>query len=255
VSDYSYFTGREIMTEITPWLEQPIGSDGTRNVRAEVARLSSSGFVTITKSYGKLKELLVARAQPDEGVSTRDLDAEHDRLGRGIFKHLHSLELLSTDEARREDLRKLRDTLFPQGASIMSRSFVEEAGAAELRAVAVTPAVRAQLAAIAVGTRTLADVFDDFQSVARALGAAVSEGAADAAAARATATDVSKAKSRLIRAIRGLFEQLALDDVPEERIALLSGPLDVAADNARRRSLERAARRAPVAPAGGAPAA
>lgn len=60
------------------------------------------------------------------------LDAEHDRLARGIFDTLSGLISLTEDTERASLLLRARDELFPKGLSIVNRTFLDEAGEAQL---------------------------------------------------------------------------------------------------------------------------
>lgn len=60
------------------------------------------------------------------------LDAEHDRRARGIHEVITGLIDLSEDADEASRLTELRDQLFPSGRSIVNRSYLDQAGEAEL---------------------------------------------------------------------------------------------------------------------------
>lgn len=98
-------------------------------------------------------------------------DVHHDRKVRGIVTLLTALAELSDEEAARTSLLALRDGLFPQGTTLVQRTYEEEIGVAEQLAATLSPAQRAALEAIPAlpAYANLAVALDAYLSAARSL--------------------------------------------------------------------------------------
>jgi hypothetical protein len=102
------------------------------------------------------------------------LDPRHDDIVRGGYGLLTSAAFLLGGEEGAE-LLKLRDLLFPDGLSLILKTYRGEAGTAAQLEKRLTPEVRAQLASISVGAKgqkkTLEHFVDELLAVGAKLGA------------------------------------------------------------------------------------
>lgn len=98
------------------------------------------------------------------------LDLVHDNMARGLHGALEALIVTTTDPALVARYRRLRDLLFPEGLSIVSRSYTYEAGAITALEARMTEADLAELASIQVGPQTLADWYRAWVAAGTELG-------------------------------------------------------------------------------------
>jgi hypothetical protein len=100
----------------------------------------------------------------------QSLDLTHDNMARAIHAVLEALLMATRDAAARELYLRLRDLLFPEGLSIVSRTYAYQAGAAQALSARVSEADLADLAAIPVGAETLADWYRAWITAGKQLG-------------------------------------------------------------------------------------
>lgn len=167
---------------------------------------------------------LIAAQPPNDGIIAELtrllglLDAEHDDLARALDGRLTS-ELISamTDEIRAR-LTRTRGALFPKGLTVVSLSYAAQAGAAKLRAPRITADIRKTLAKMKTyDGRTLEQLYDRFQAVAKEIGAA-DKRRADLGEEGAVIARAGEARNRWIRTINALAAVLAAAEVDERPI-------------------------------------
>lgn len=137
-------------------------------------------LVEIEKVHNRLAEQSERRRQLEATLQRlTDLvtryDAVHDNLARAIHGALEAIALGTQNPERAAACRRLQSILLPEGLSIVSRSYIYEAGAIEALLRRVTDEVKAELAAIPVGGDTLADWFHAWVAAGQALGRHVQE--------------------------------------------------------------------------------
>jgi hypothetical protein len=111
-------------------------------------------------------ENLLAEVQKEEAA----VDKRHDELARGVFDTLGGFAVLETDSARRKALFDLRDTLFPQGLSVVQRSYREEAGQGTMLEARLKPEHRTQLRELPTPRGSLLDAVTEWLATAKQLG-------------------------------------------------------------------------------------
>jgi hypothetical protein len=111
------------------------------------------------------------KARPMVPTTTR-LDAQHDRLARGVHGLCGALAMLTEDPAESEAFLTLQRQLMPQGLSITRGTYLEEAGQAELVNERLSPASNALLESTQVRGRSLREYVDSWRTTAKALGTA-----------------------------------------------------------------------------------
>lgn len=148
-------------------------------------------------------------------------DARHDRKARGIFMVLSGMAELAEEEGAAAQLVSLRDLLFPKGTSIVTRSYIEEAGEAKLVLSRLTEEAHRTLESLpSLGKRTLADEVDAWIGAGERLGKleqkrASAEAAMAATPASLTPAMVSRARALWMRVVTALVNNLSLDDEPQ----------------------------------------
>lgn len=101
------------------------------------------------------------------------LDVTHDEDIRGIDERFLSEIRFTTDEALRRRLERARSTVLPTGIGIVQRTYEAQAGEGKLRAtrIAKAPDVLALMTELPIhGGQTLADKYEELQSVAAQIG-------------------------------------------------------------------------------------
>lgn len=93
----------------------------------DIASAHANILVFQTKAKREADEIPKLRAR------TSALDAHHDRLARGINYILLGLVELQNDLGKAEEFIKLRSELFPHGLEIVQRSYLAQAGDADMR--------------------------------------------------------------------------------------------------------------------------
>lgn len=98
------------------------------------------------------------------------LDAEHDRLARGIHQTITGMAELTFDNEQSAALLQLRDELFPSGRSIINRSYLDQAGEASLMESRLSLPSRHLLAHVPVLSSHLGEYVHAWKEVAIELG-------------------------------------------------------------------------------------
>jgi hypothetical protein len=167
------------------------------------------------------------------------LDLVHDNMARAIHGVLEALLAATPEPVAAERYARLRDLLFPEGLSIVTRSYSYEAGAITALGARVTAEDMDQMSAIQVGAQTLADWYRTWVDAGQKLGRHVHERAALLASASrggsaSADTDTRAARREWIGVVQmlvGAFDLMKL--APEVREQILA-PLDASIDRALR---------------------
>jgi hypothetical protein len=178
--------------------------------------------------------IFALRAKEPSGLGTlrereNETDARHDALVHVIFD---SLTMLSTVSPQAQELRSLRDKLFPEGLSHTKKSYRGEVGHAALVASQMDDATRAKLKAVALHEGTLLDYYDRWQAAAKQLD--------DLEEERATLTKTSPSVAFELRAARNAWVRMTRVLLTNAEVA----GIDAATDDllfSTLRSAERAA--------------
>ena len=181
-----------------------------------------------------------------------EVDAEHDRVLRGIHAVLGAFAELGDDDEAAAYLA-LRDQLFPAGLSMITRSYVDEGAEAELVAGRLAKSDHALLAKLPIPGGKLKDAFDRWVSAAKRLKSIEAKRhkveASAATADTVRGNDVVRARMAWVRAVRAVEVNLELESKaePNTRVALL-GPLELAARKSARRAAGKSATAEDTAP-------
>jgi hypothetical protein len=136
---------------------------------AEVERVHAR----LTGQTERRRQLALALARFSEVMSA--LDLTHDNLARAIHGALEALIMAARNADTREIYLRLRDLLFPEGLTIVSRTYAYQAGAIAALAARVSEADVAQLTAIPIGPETLGDWYRAWITAGKQLGEHVHE--------------------------------------------------------------------------------
>ena len=173
------------------------------------------------------------------------LDARHDRLARGIDTVLEgNTLLLNADDQTAAALANLRDRLFPNGMSIVNRTYLEEAGEVELARERLDTEDRALLVQVPTMNENLQEMVDEWIRTGTELGNLERQRirAAEAAtsAEGVSRSDVLAARNQWIRVVRAILAGLDLAEGLDERtLTLILQPLKVAVEKAAQKSAPR----------------
>ena len=173
-----------------------------------------------------------------------EIDARHDAVVRGVDRVLEGAALLAGDSPRAREIEAARSVLTPDGLTIVSTSYRNEAGAAALlkSRLGSEPAVKALLASVVVDKKkTLATFVNERIQLAEKLGELEDE-RAQLASAPGELDGVAHvdARNAWIRAVNALIANAELAELPPEQHALIFGAL--------RQAEARAVRRGKAAP-------
>lgn len=106
------------------------------------------------------------------------LDGDHDTCVRGLIAFTQALQHQTSDPAEKEAWASLQQTLFPDGASLVLRSYADEAGQAKLAAARLSDAdkkrCKATLIQTPTGKETLMAWVERYFTCAEKLGEAAS---------------------------------------------------------------------------------
>jgi len=196
--------------------------------------------VAIFQNSGKGEPADVATLR----TRTAALDAEHDRLSRGVHWLVQAGTDLVGDGNDRARWERLHSELFPQGLGINQQRYLVQAGDAVLREERLSPESRELLAATSVSfagrTTTLEELVDRWGRVAKELGAVEAE-KLRLQSGHAAESSRGPARRAWVSAV-GLFLQLVEREkglTDEERRTLLEPLRSAEAKAAKRRALAR----------------
>jgi hypothetical protein len=188
---------------------------------AEVARVHER----LAGQVERRRQLELALARLTELLAR--LDLVHDNMARAIHGVLEALIAAAQEPAAAELYARLRDLLFPEGLSIVTRSYMYEAGAIAALGARVTDHDLAQMAEIQIGAQTLADWYHAWVDAGQKLGRHAHEREALLASAgrggsASAATDTRGARYEWINVVQTLIGALDLMKLgPEAREQLL----------------------------------
>jgi predicted aconitase with swiveling domain len=157
-----------------------------------------------------------------------EVDVDHDELVRGLIGTLTAFVYLTKDPARRAALIKLRDTLFPLGITLITKSYREEGGQAELLKARFTPEMKSMLKVLRGPDGTLLQSVEQYFEKANRLREIEDLKAGPNETSGPAPADMIMARNRWIRAINAVIATLVLAEVDEETQAKLLGPLRAA---------------------------
>lgn len=162
-----------------------------------------------------------------------ELDALHDRKARGIHGLLAACALLADDLERADIFTSALTELFPDGLSIVHRTYLEQAGQAELLEQRLGASTRELLEGFTVGRSTLRAETDAWIAAARQLGEVKAEKARLDAEAPVPTTTITAARNAWIGTVNAVLHMIELETEasPEVRAAILR-PLEQALDKA-----------------------
>jgi hypothetical protein len=198
-------TFAELLEATLAWVEGP---------SAELLRTHpvSASFMPVVV---KQREILAA-APPDSPELRRvmellgEADDDHDEFVRFLVQFLRAFRHDDDPKIVAAAAELLR-LLFPDGAELVRKSFMEEAGRALAREKLATPEVRATLASFPLpNARTLETKFDTLQKLARQVGDLSAERDRLAGGVGPSATELLAAKRRLIATVEQVLESFAM---------------------------------------------
>jgi len=165
------------------------------------------------------------------------LDAQHDRLLRGVFGMLTSLAELADGEERATHFLDLRDTLFPDGLRGVSRSYWDQSGEAVLLRGRLNERIVQSLRSILTPNGSLFGHVQTLLDVARVMGELEAQRISLAKTSTdTTRADVARARNEWIRVVTALRAATSLDGVSPEESDRIFRHLDEAEAKADRRA-------------------
>jgi hypothetical protein len=220
-----------LLSHTDQWLNNP-------ELRAKISAhiVGIALLLEVERVHGRLagqverrRQLALALAQLTELIT--QLDIEHDNLARAIFLALEALIAAARDVVETTRYQRLQSLLFPEGLSIVSRSYSYEAGAMTALESRVTEADVTELAAIPVGSQSLADWYRNWVQSGKTLGRRVHErDAMNAGSARggsATETvDIRAARLECVNTMQTFLGALHLMNLTAETRERILGPLE-----------------------------
>ena len=197
----------------------------------------TAGIVSvIADSHNEVMRMMVASDNIDEELKsltgqTQALDGVHDDKFRSLHGLFTAMAAVS-EEPRRSQLEAARDLLMPDGLMGVQRSFLAESANVEVAVQRLTPEIETLLQDVAIGEKTMHDLFNEWVESGRELGAMErkrAQFAEESSANRVTAKDLQQARYRWIRTVNALTSLLELDyNFPEEMHTRILQPLRAA---------------------------
>jgi hypothetical protein len=239
--------------------EQWLGNPELR-AKIEAHLVGAALLVEVGRVHDRLAGQVERRRQLESALTRltdliSDFDVDHDDLARAIHFALEALMAAARDAAQVERYRRLQNLLFPEGLSIVSRSYSYEAGAITTLQNRVTDADVAELAGISVGDATLADWYRSWIESGQALGRHVHE--REALYARTgrggsaiETVDIRVARLDWVNTVQTFLSALHLMNLDQETIERIVSPLDASIAQALR---GRAGDELPETPGGDLP--
>ena len=236
---YRQLSSGEMVQISTPWVEPGPARTALQSVRDVGVVLGH-----VERAH---RDLLVIQAPPADPELARlaeqagQTDGKHDTLARGTHMLLSGFAELTAEPEAASALLRLRDLLLPLGLGISTKSYREEAGEALRLQERLSPDVKQQLTAVAVGTGTLLDVVNEWIATGRLLGQLEDRRAAllQAQTTPASSVTVLQARNQWIRAATALVSFLDLVNLDEATLQLIVGSLREAERSSERRAIKR----------------
>ena len=158
----------------TPSFVAALKSVGAVGIEVLERLKSAHEFLVLLRSKRNDVDATIRELIDRSGV----LDGVHDRKARGLHHFMRAfMEIADTPEDRKA-FAELEALLFPKGLQVVRLPYIEEAGAAVALEQAVSPTVRAELAAIVVGDSNLAKILGEWLSAGKELGEVMTQRAA-----------------------------------------------------------------------------
>lgn len=181
------------------------------------------------------------------------LDDRHDELVMVLYEALTVLAKTTKDPER---ILRILALVLPQGLQHVNFGHRAEAGHADYVAKQMTGDVLAQMKALAVGERTVFDIYQEWQTVAGQLGEVTAQRALLSSPVRSQATQLQSARREWARWVSLFLETARHIDLDPGTDDLLFAGLRAAVQSAKGRWRSQPSPEPPVpAPATGSPAA
>ena len=197
--------------------------------------------------------IFAVRAQAEDPKVQRlsqqeaEVDAKHDALVRGIYG---SLSMLAQVSANADELLRLRDLLFPEGAAHTQKTYRGEAGHAALVASRLDASAQARLKAVSLQEKNLLDLVNEWLGVAKQLGDLEEERARLSPPSSSTAAEINNARLGWVRVVNALVANADLVGLDGDTDRLLFSALRAA-----ERTADGRGKKSPDAPPAPSPAA
>jgi hypothetical protein len=172
------------------------------------------------------------------GERTVALDAQHDRLTRGLFDLLGGLAGVAETDEEAQSFLLARDELMPHGMLTIGLSYQDEAGNAATTEDRLSPASRKLLQHVKIGGKPLSATVERWRTVARDLGQADDERTAlkGKGSDGPTPADALAARNGFIRAVGAVRAMAGLEStLGEDEQQRIFGYLDDAEARASKR--------------------
>jgi len=149
---------------------------------------------------------------PPKAAAAGALEDEVDDTVRGTLSLIGGYALLQKDKAQRDALVKLRESLFPTGASAIQRSYREEAGQADIVKSRLTAPMKVLLKSVPSPDGHLLQTIQRYLRSAQKLGSLEDR---ESAAHRGPgpASDHTRARNRWVRGVHALTATLEQEDI------------------------------------------
>ena len=183
-------TVEEMIQFSTPWITE---GNAARAAIEKVPLLAA----LLPQLQGAHSAIFAVRAQSEDPKVQRlsqqeaDIDVKHDNLVRGIFG---ALTMLAQVSSASDELLRLRDFLFPEGASHTQKTYRGEAGHAALVGSRLDADMNARLKAISLQEKNLLDLVEEWLGVAKQLGDLEEERARLSPPSSSTAAEINNAR-------------------------------------------------------------
>ena len=207
-----------------------------------VHAIGAAMLIELQKAHDHLAEHSERRRQLEATLqqlteSVTEHDAMHDRMARAIYGALDAIAQGTRDAQLAHQCIGLQQLLLPEGLGIVSRSYVYEAGAIEALQRRVTPEVLRQLAAIPVGSETLADWYRAWVEAGQSLGRQVQQRAHLLKSTGRGGTGVADIDNRAARrqwtsTVRTFLSALDLMELSQEMRELILSALEASVEAA-----------------------
>ena len=215
-------TTGEMLQITTAWVDKK-----HRHGQLLLAQKELAAFLPhISAAHEALMKTQASLPESGQGLheNMEQVDALHDELVRGLFGLCTALGHLAEKSEDRFAFWALRDRLFPEGLSLVGKSFQDEAGQAQLAANRLTDDDKKRMAACQVAGTTLSALFARYTQTARTLGELSLARDTPEAGAK-TRADCVAARSGWIRAVGAVLNLIDLIDPQEELVREVITPL------------------------------
>ena len=152
-----------------------------------------------------------------------DLAAQHDDLVRAIYALFQVQIHLAQQFSDRQSWLRLRDAVFPEGLTVITRSYADEAGQAALAMARLSADDKDQLKAATLGKDSMWGLLERYGQVAQKLG--------EAATAHYTPTvnprraDAADARNQWIRVVNAVLASIDMVPHNDELLREVVAPL------------------------------